>query len=86
MRLKQKSENWRRKLTRPIVLRDGKAMHILADCRDYCIGLDEHEAARAPWQHTIKLMFAAAAGGDIETVVTQFETILLHQNKIKLPE
>jgi hypothetical protein len=81
-RLKRKSEDWRRKLTRPIVVRGGKTLRLLSDCRSYAIDLDRDEAARSPWQHAAELMLAAAKGGDIEEVVLQFERILIHQNKL----
>jgi hypothetical protein len=81
-RLKHKSENWRRKLPRPIVARGGETLRLLSDCRAYALNLDRDEAARAPWQHAAKLMLAAAHGGDLEEVVIQFERILIHQNKL----
>ncbi len=34
-KLKRKSENWRRKLPRPIVMRGGRTLKLLSDCRDY---------------------------------------------------
>jgi hypothetical protein len=83
-RLKRKSEDWRRKLPRPIVVRGGKTLRLLSDCRSYAIDLDRDEAARAPWQHAAELMLAAAKGRDIEEVVLQFERILIHQNKLVL--
>jgi hypothetical protein len=82
-RLKRKSENWRRKLPRPIVLRKGKPLLLLSDCRDYALALDE-EQHHDKWQRAMALMLDAAAGGDLEAVVDQFERILIHQNKIKL--
>lgn len=85
-KLKRKSEDWRRRLPRPIMLRDGRALRILSDCREYCIALDDHEAARETWQRTAALMIEAAEGGDLEQVVRQFEAILLHQNKLTLPK
>jgi len=83
-KLKRRSEDWRRRLPRPIMLRDGSALRLLSDCRDYCIALDEHEATREPWQRAAALLIEAAKGGDLERIVRQFEAILLHQNKIRL--
>jgi hypothetical protein len=85
-RLKRKSEDWRRKLPRPIVVRGGDTLRLLSDCRSYAIDLDRDEAARAPWRHAAELMLAAAQGGDLEDVVRQFERILIHQNKLALQE
>jgi hypothetical protein len=62
-RLKRKSEDWRRKLPRPIVVRGGKTLRLLSDCRSYAVDLDRDEAARSPWQHAAELMLAAAKGG-----------------------
>jgi len=60
-------------------------LRILSDCREYCIALDDYEAAREPWQRTAALLLDAAKGGDLDQVVRQFEAILLHQNKLTLP-
>jgi hypothetical protein len=51
-RLKRKSENWRRKLPRPIVLRKGKPLLLLSDCRDYALALDE-EQHHDKWQRAM---------------------------------
>ena len=83
-RLKRKGENWRRKLPRPIVLRKGKPLTLLSDCRTYVLNLDEGEQQQDKWLETIRLMFDAAAGGDLMAVVDQFERILIHENKVKL--
>jgi hypothetical protein len=85
-RLKRKSENWRRKLPWPIVIRAGKTLRLLSDCRSYVVDLDQFEAARSPWQHAAELMLTAAKGGDLEEVVLQFRRILIHQNKLVLEE
>jgi hypothetical protein len=83
-RLKRRSEDWKQKLPRPIVVRGGKTLRLLSDCRSYAVDLDRDEAARSPWQHATELMLAAAKGGDLEDVVQQFERILIHQNKLAL--
>jgi hypothetical protein len=83
-RLKRRSEDWRQKLPRPIVIRGGKTLRLLTDCRSYVLDLDEFEAARVPWQHAAQLMLEAAEGGSLEEVVRQFERILIHQNKLVL--
>jgi hypothetical protein len=85
-RLKRRTENWRQKLPRPIVIRGGKTLRLLSDCRSYVLGLDEYESARAPWQHAAKLMIAAAEGGSLEEVVAQFERIVIHENKLVLQD
>jgi hypothetical protein len=85
VRLKRKSENWRRRLPRPVRLRSGKTLATLADCRAYCLDLDDYEAARPAWQRTAAMLIEAAEGGDLDRVNRQFEAILLHQNKIALP-
>lgn len=83
-RLKRKGENWRRKLPRPIQIRHGKKLTLLSDCRQYALDLPDGEGQREPWQRAVELMMAAAAGGDLEAVVDQFERILIHQNKLVL--
>jgi hypothetical protein len=83
-RLKRKGEDWRRQLPRPIVVRGGKTLRLLSDCRSYVLDLDEFEAARVPWQHAAQLMLEAAEGGSLEEVVLQFRRILIHQNKLVL--
>jgi len=86
-RLKKKSEDWRRQLPRPIMLRGGRTLRLLADCRDYCVNdLNDFEASTEAWQRTAALLLAAAEGGDLEAVVRQFEAILLHRNRLMLPE
>ena len=81
-RLKRKSEDWRRKLPRPIVIRGGETLRILSDCRTYALNLDRDEAERAPWQQAAKLMIIAANGGSLEDVILQFERILFQENKL----
>jgi hypothetical protein len=83
-RLKRRSEDWRRKLPRPIVIRGGKTLRLLSDCRSYAVALDRDEAAQSKWQHAAELMLAAARGGDLDDVVQQFERILFQQNKLVL--
>jgi hypothetical protein len=85
-RLKLKSEDWRRKLPRPIVVRGGRTLRLLSDCRSYAVDLDRDEAALPHWQQAARLMVAAAEGGSIEDVVGQFESILFQQNKLVLQE
>jgi hypothetical protein len=46
-RLKRKTENWGQKLPRPSVVRHGKTLHTLGDCRDYAVSLDDGEAGRS---------------------------------------
>ena len=58
------------------MVRGGKTLRLLSDCRSYAVDLDRDEAARAPWQHAAKLMLAAAKGGYLEEVVLQFKRIL----------
>jgi hypothetical protein len=82
--LKKKSENWRRRLPRPIYVRGGKPLFTLGNCRDYAVELDRGETDQPHWQHAAKLMSAAAVGGDLEEVVLQFERILIQQNKLVL--
>jgi hypothetical protein len=83
-RLKRRSEDWRQKLPRPIVVKGGKTLRLLADCRRYVLHLDQFEAALVPWQHATQLMLTAAEGGSLEEVVLQFERVLVHQNKLVL--
>jgi hypothetical protein len=83
-RLKRKSENWRQRLPQPIVIRGGKTLTTLGECRDYAVNLDEGEAGQPHWQHAAKLMIDAATGGSLNEVVLQFERILLPQNKLVL--
>jgi hypothetical protein len=83
-RLKRKTENWGQKLPRPIVVRHGKTLHTLGDCRDYAVSLDDGEAGLKHWQHAAGLMLEAAKGGSLEDVVVQFERILIQQNKVAL--
>jgi hypothetical protein len=85
-RLKRKSEDWRRTLPLPIVIRGGKTLRLLSDCRSYVLDLDQFEAARVPWQHAAELMLAAAEGSSLDEVVPQFERILIHQNKLVLQD
>jgi hypothetical protein len=66
----RKGEDRRRKLPRPIVVRGGKTLRLLSDCRSYTVDLDRDEAARAPWRHAAELMLAAANGGDLEEVAS----------------
>jgi hypothetical protein len=70
--------------SRPIVVKGGKTLRLLTDCRSYVLDLDEFEAARVPWEHAAQLMLTAAKGGSLEEVVRQFERILIHQNKLVL--
>jgi hypothetical protein len=83
-RLKRKSENWRQKLPRPIVIRNGKTLRTIGDCRDYVLSLDDRDHNTPHWQHAAKLMLEAAKGGSLDGVVVQFERILLPQNKLVL--
>ena len=83
-RLKRKSENWRQKLNRPVILRDGKTLRTLSDCRSYILDLDEGRAAQDKWQRAAEILFTATVGGDLDAVSDQFERILIHENKIKL--
>jgi hypothetical protein len=85
-RLKCMSENWRRKLPRPIRGRGGETLRLLSDCRTYALDLDREEALSRPWQHAAKLMLEAAEGGSLEEVVPQIERILIHENKLVLGE
>ncbi len=86
VKLKRKGQSWRRKIPRPIQIRNGKKLALLSDCRDYALSLDEGESQRDSWQHAVKLMMAAAEGGDLQAVVDQFERILIHQNKLVLSD
>jgi hypothetical protein len=81
-RLKRKSEDWRRKLPRPILIKGGKTLRLLGDCRAYALALDRDIASAAPWQRAALLMIDAAGGGDLEAVCLQFERILFQQNKL----
>jgi hypothetical protein len=83
-RLKRRGENWKRALPRPIVLREGKPLRILSDCRNYVLNLAEGEQAHDKRQRAAELLFAVAAGGDMAAVVDQFERTLIHENKINL--
>ena len=84
MKLKRRSEDWRRKLPRPVVIRGGRTLRLLSDCRAYILALDEGEQGLPKWQRAAELSLAAASGGDAEAVVSQFERILIHQNKLVL--
>jgi len=83
-RLKRKGEDWRQRLPAPIRLRDGSELKLLSDCRRYVLALDESEQSLAKWQRAAELMLDAAAVGDLEEVVLQFEKILFQQNKLKI--
>lgn len=83
-RLMRKGEDWSRTLPRPIVIRNGKTLRRLSECRSYVLSLDEGEQAQPYWQRMATLLLDAAKGGDIEEVVLQFERILIQQNKLVL--
>jgi hypothetical protein len=85
-RLKRKSENWRRKLPRPIKVRGGETLRLLSDCRTYALKLDRDKALSRPWHHAAKLMLEAAEGGSLEEVVQHIERIVIHENKLVLGE
>lgn len=80
----RKGEDWSRTLPRPIVVRNGKTLRRLSECRGYVLNLDEGEQAQPYWQRMATLLLEAAKGGDIEEVVLQFERILIQQNKLVL--
>ena len=81
-RLKRKSEDWRRRLPRPIRIKGAEPLRILGDCRAYALALDHSVAAQPPWQRVAHLMIDAAGGGDLEAVCLQFERILIHEGKL----
>ncbi|MDP2409679.1 MAG: hypothetical protein Q8M26_05270 [Pseudolabrys sp.] len=81
MKLKRRSEVWPRKLPRPVIVRGGRKLQLLADCRTYILNLDEGEQGLPKWQRAAELALTASEGGDLEAVSLQFERILVHQNK-----
>jgi hypothetical protein len=58
---------WTRKLTPPLVLKDGRALKTLADARDMILGLLEGQQRTLYWQHAAGLLLYAAKDDKEET-------------------
>jgi hypothetical protein len=50
---------WTRKLTPPLVLKDGRALKTLSDARDMILGLLEGQQRAPYWQHAAELLLYA---------------------------
>lgn len=68
--------------------RDGSsqrtALILLADARDYVLGMSEDRQLRRAWQQAARLMMDAAAGGSIEAATDQIELALFFDAKLML--
>lgn len=69
-------DNWSRRLACRIEPSDGTGLVLLADARDYVLGISEDRQQRQAWQHAARLMMEAAAGGPIEAASEQIERAL----------
>lgn len=56
----QRPDPWSRKLTEPIVLKDGRKLVTLDDARKLMLGLTERAALWPYWQYAGELVLAAA--------------------------
>ena len=71
---------WQSKLSRPIILKTGTKLEILADARTFILDmLPESDRDRSSWQHATELLIEAAEGGSIEATTEQIERALFLQ-------
>lgn len=77
-------ENWSRPLSKPLKPKDSTALVLLADARDYAVGLSEDRQLRQAWQHAAELMIEAAQGGLIKAATDQIERALFFDAKLTL--
>ena len=68
-----------RKLTRPLVTKDGGTLRTVLDARTYMLGLSKDRERSAEWQRAAQLLLAKA---DVAAVSRQFELALLYDSKL----
>jgi hypothetical protein len=74
--------DWSRRLSRAVVPIRGDPMFILADARNYILALPSGIRHQDEWQHTAKLLIAAAESGGgigIEEATLQLERAIENQ-------
>src|SRR5262245_21017257 len=68
-----------RKLTRPLVTKDGGTLRTVLDARAYMLGLSKGRERSARWQRAAQLLLAKA---DVGAVSRQLELALLYDGKL----
>ena len=76
---------WSARLSRPLILRDGRTLRTLADARAFVLALTPGEQEYQSWQRAAELLIEAAEhGGDIEATTDQVRAALFMQAMVKL--
>jgi hypothetical protein len=68
-----------RKLTRPLVTKDGGTLRTVLDARTYMLGLSKDREHSAQWQRAAELLLAQA---DVAEVSKQVELALFYDAKL----
>ena len=68
-----------RKLTRPLVTKDGGTLRTVVDARAYMLVLSKDRERRAQWQRAAELLLAQA---DVADFSKQVELALFHDAKL----
>lgn len=76
--------NWRRKLSRPLIVLRGPTLRTLAEARAYILDLPEAEQHYSAWQAAARLMLEAAEGGDVMAATEQIHLALFTRGRLKL--
>src|SRR5436190_7698656 len=70
------TENWQRRLARPIMLADGRKLATLNDVRAFTLALPFPTQTLMPWQYVARFLLEAAENGDTDTLCDQLEHAL----------
>ena len=76
--------DWARPLPVPVRLRGGQRLSTLAEVRTYIMGLPEAKHSNTCWLHAVRLLIAAAEGGDLPPLVAQVELALFYDGQLGL--
>ena len=68
-----------RKLTRPLVTKDGGTLRTVLDARTYMLGLSKDRERSARWQRAAQLLLAKA---DVGAISRQLELALIYDGKL----
>jgi hypothetical protein len=76
--------DWRRKLSRPLQIREGPTLFTLADARAFILDLSAADQCRNSIQRAAEMILAAADGGDVGAATEQLRLALFTSGKLKL--
>ena len=78
--------NWRRKLARPLKLRDGDVPATLADARAFILALPDQVQGHQAWQRAAEFLLLAAEDEDYRESATNQVELALFLGARNIPE